>query len=385
MLMNNLPLNPARIALIDAPPAELAARGLAALSEGHDLLITAAGAPLADEIALKAAAAERGLLVLGPGSRSAIVAGRALGAASRVRAGNVGIVGSSDSAIREVATLLHRLGAGVSHALHAGPNDVGAALGGASTLAALRRLEDDDATDVVVIVGRPPARASADAILKQARALSRSIVICFVGSNVRGVDEHMAFVRTLHDAALAAAELAGAEEAGIDPEPPRPFEHRPGYARALLAGAALTAEAALVWKRRLGQAASDVPAPGLLPLEAAAPPQAHAALDVSGLDDGARQELLRAAALDPATAVLLVNLVLGQEALPARAAALLKALREARSARPDLPIIASVVGTDADPQPRGAQVAQLKAAGAIVAPSNALAATWAAQIVRRGA
>jgi FdrA protein len=203
-------------------------------------------------------------------------------------------------------------------------------------------------------VGRPPARASADAILKQARALSRSIVICFVGSNVRGVDEHMAFVRTLHDAALAAAELAGAEEAGIDPEPPRPFEHRPGYARALLAGAALTAEAALVWKRRLGQAASDVPAPDLLPLEAAAPPQAHAALDVSGLDDGG-------------------------------AAALLKALREARSARPDLPIIASVVGTDADPQPRGAQVAQLKAAGAIVAPSNALAATWAAQIVRRGA
>jgi succinyl-CoA synthetase alpha subunit len=379
--MNNPPLDPGRIAVIDVPPAELRAAGLAALAAGSDLLIPAE-APLVDEIALKAEAAGRGLLVLGPGSSGALVAGRPFGAASRVRAGNVGMVGSSASALHEVAALLHRLGAGVSHALHVGPNDVTDDVGGVGTLAALRRLEDDGSTDVIAIVGRPPARAAADAILKQARALSRSVVICFVGSNVRGVDEHMAFVRTLHDAALAAAELSGAEEAELDPTPPRPLPHRPGLARALCTGAALAAEAAMVWKRRLGRAASDVPAPGLLPLEATALPDAHCALDVSGLPCAAYRDRLRAAASDPATAALMVDLVLGLQAPADSATALLEALREARAARPDLPLIASVVGTDDDPLPRGAQVALLEAAGIVVAPSNAVAATWAAQIAK---
>ena len=380
MFTNSHPFDPARIALLDAPPDEVRARGLAALDQGSDLLIRTGGVPIDDELALKAAADECGLLVLGPGSRSAIVGGEPFGTASRVRSGNVGIVGSSESAMHEVAALLDRLGAGVSHALHAGPNDVSAEAGGAGVMAALRRLENDAATDVIVLVGRPPARASADAILKLARTLSRSVVICFVGSNVRGVDEHMAFVRTLHDAALAAAELAGIEEAELNTEPPEALERRQGYARALIPGAALAAEAALVWKRRLGSAASDVPALGLLTLETGAFPAAHCALDVSALDREARRAQLRPAALDPATAVLLVGLVLGLEAPANPAAMLLEDLGGVRAARPGLPIVASIVGTDADPQPRCGQVALLEAAGLLVAPSNALAATWAAQI-----
>ena len=44
-------------------------------------------------------------------------------------------------------------------------------------------------------------------------------------------------------------------------------------------------------------------------------------------------------------------------------------------------VIASVTGTDADPQPRAAQVEKLADAGVIVAPSNADAAALAISAV----
>jgi FdrA protein len=44
-------------------------------------------------------------------------------------------------------------------------------------------------------------------------------------------------------------------------------------------------------------------------------------------------------------------------------------------------IVASVVGTDGDPQVRSRQVARLRDAGVLVAPSNAQAAALAASLV----
>jgi hypothetical protein len=45
-------------------------------------------------------------------------------------------------------------------------------------------------------------------------------------------------------------------------------------------------------------------------------------------------------------------------------------------------ILASVTGTDADPQVRSAQVRRLLDAGVLVAPSNAAAAALAAECVQ---
>jgi FdrA protein len=48
-----------------------------------------------------------------------------------------------------------------------------------------------------------------------------------------------------------------------------------------------------------------------------------------------------------------------------------------------LSIVASVTGTERDPQPRAAQVAALRRAGALVMDSNAQAARLAARIAAR--
>jgi hypothetical protein len=107
------------------------------------------------------------------------------------------------------------------------------------------------------------------------------------------------------------------------------------------------------------------------------------------IDGTVRREWLAREAADPATAVLLLDVVLGHgahhdpagELVPALALARAAAEREGRR----LAVVASVCGTDRDPQGRAGQIAALRSAGALVMRSNAQAARLAARIaVLRG-
>ncbi len=103
------------------------------------------------------------------------------------------------------------------------------------------------------------------------------------------------------------------------------------------------------------------------------------------LDAALRVEEIERAAKEPDSAVLLVDVVLGHGAAsdPAGdiAPALEAARRHAQAHGRGLAVVASVVGTAADPQGLAAQTARLEAAGAWVLPSNAQAARAAACIV----
>jgi FdrA protein len=102
------------------------------------------------------------------------------------------------------------------------------------------------------------------------------------------------------------------------------------------------------------------------------------------IDGTLRREWVAKEASDSATAVVLLDLVLGYGAHPDPAGELLPALSQIRGARGRrVAIVASVTGTDADPQPRAAQVAGLRGAGVVVMPSNAQAARLAAAIAVR--
>ena len=84
-----------------------------------------------------------------------------------------------------------------------------------------------------------------------------------------------------------------------------------------------------------------------------------------------RDAPLAEALADPRVGLVLLDVVLGYGG-HADPAGHLAAFLAGRKARPL--IVASVTGTDADPQPRDAQVRTLAAAGVIVADSNAAAA-----------
>jgi FdrA protein len=107
------------------------------------------------------------------------------------------------------------------------------------------------------------------------------------------------------------------------------------------------------------------------------------------IDFRLRNERIVAAAREPATAVILLDVVLGYGAHPDPAAALAPAIAQARKiasrSKRGLVIVASVCGTAADPQNLERQEAALRAAGVRLAPSNAGAARLAAALVGAGA
>jgi hypothetical protein len=104
------------------------------------------------------------------------------------------------------------------------------------------------------------------------------------------------------------------------------------------------------------------------------------------IDMRLRCERIVAAADDPETGVLLLDVVLGYASHPdpARelAAAIESARRAAAAAGRGLVVIASVCGTSSDPQGLDRQAAQLSDCGVLLAPTNAQAARLAAIVLR---
>jgi FdrA protein len=105
------------------------------------------------------------------------------------------------------------------------------------------------------------------------------------------------------------------------------------------------------------------------------------------LDPSVRSQRLLQEARDPEVAVLLVDVVLGFGAHPDPAAELAQvweeASRTARRSGRELVCVASVCGTELDPQPYGSQVERLQGSGVVVAPTNAAAARLAGALCRR--
>ena len=99
------------------------------------------------------------------------------------------------------------------------------------------------------------------------------------------------------------------------------------------------------------------------------------------IDPSVRDGAFGAALHDPAVGVVLLDIVIGHGAHTDPAGHLATFL--AGHSEPDRPaLIASVTGTDDDPQNRSAQIAKLVAAGVNVVPTNADAANWAAAVIR---
>ena len=159
--------------------------------------------------------------------------------------------------------------------------------------------------------------------------------------------------------------------------------------RGLFCGGTLCAEAQLVLQRSGQTVVSNAPIPGVAALGAMR--DAHAMIDLGDdrftrgrphpmIEPATRDAPLAEALADKAVGAVLVDVILGWGAHADPAGQLVRAL----AARPaDGPaIVASVTGTEADPQVRSAQVRKLAEAGVVVAPSNAAAAAIALQCVR---
>ena len=98
------------------------------------------------------------------------------------------------------------------------------------------------------------------------------------------------------------------------------------------------------------------------------------------IDPEIRRDTLAAALADSTVGVVLIDIVIGYGAHPDPAGQLAEMLSTMQ--RADNPtIIASVTGTEQDPQIRSSQIQSLQAAGILVAGSNADAAMAALKLL----
>ena len=356
----------ARWVLVSVPGRFAAEVAQQALERGRHVFLYSDNVPLADEVRLKRMAAERGLLVLGPDCGTAIVAGRSLGFANRVRRGGVGLVGASGTGTQSITSRVHALGAGVSHAIGTGGRDLSSEVGAATALAALDLLRRDAETRVIVLVSKPPAPEVAARLLGAARAAGKPVVVCFLGwappSRRLG---SLRFAAGLDDA----AELA---VAALGDEGPAQIEPVEGRLRGLFAGGTLAQEVVQGLSPFLSPLYSNLHAAGVEPVADPGRSRDHTVIDLGAdeytqgrlhpmIDPTLRNDRLRQEAADPETAVILLDLVLGDGAHPDPAAGLAEAVAEA--ARPGLEFVALLLGTDEDPQEAAAQAERLRQAG----------------------
>src|SRR5712692_5005718 len=356
------------LALISVPGPYAAMEAHQALSAGLHVFLFSDGVALADEVALKRRARDRGLLVMGPECGTAIVNGVGLGFANRVRRGAIGVVGASGTGIQELTSLIHRLGAGISHAIGTGGRDLDAAVGGITTLQGLEWLATDDDTQVIVIVSKPSSRAVADVVLAAAVKARKPAVACLLGDD-GAIPNGVEVVTTLEEAALTAVRLAGGNVRNFE----RPHSaRRAGAGGAILgcySGGTLCAEA----QRLVGDGFHRFVDFGAEEYTRGRP---HPIIDPSR-----RNAAILEAAGDPGVSVLLLDVILGDCGHPDPAGALAPVLTEARdrarrSGR-ELFMVAHVVGTEQDPQGLGAQENALSKLGVTVCASNRIAALTA--------
>ena len=400
----------ANFALISTPGSYAAAEAMKALRQGMHVMMFSDNVSGEDEITLKQYASANGLLMMGPDCGTAIINGVPLGFANVVKRGPVGIVAASGTGLQQVSSLIDRLGGGVSQAIGTGGHDLSAKVGGITMKQGIEALAADPATQVIVLVSKPPAAQVLDGVLQAAEYSGKPVVIDFIGADPAALTRgKLLGVRTLEDAARAAVAISQGQPVVLPEQPLTPellelarqeaARLRPGQreVRGLFSGGTFCFESLLLLGKTLGPVWSNIPLRPEQRMVNVWQSQGHTAIDLGDdlftqgrphpmIDFRLRCERLVQEAADPAVAVILLDVVLGYgshmdpaaELAPAIAAGCEAAAQQGRS----LIFVGSVCGTQGDPQNLERQEQALRQAGMLLVDSNAQAANLAALIVQ---
>jgi FdrA protein len=386
--------------LISVPGRYAAGVARQALHLGKNVFLYSDNVSLDDEVSLKQMAAEKGLLVMGPDCGTAIISGVGLGFANAVRRGGIGLVGAAGTGLQQVASRIHQLGSGITHALGTGGRDLSQSVGAVTARQGLDLLSRDPETKVVLLISKPPAPQVADEVLRVARSAGKSVVVDFIGFSlsVRRVD-NLHFATSLDEAAETAVQLAAQTPQYLIPNTEGTSRFAPGqkYLRGLFSGGTLAYEAQLILQNYVPVVYSNAPLHKEHRLPNSLVSQEHTIVDLGEdeftvgrlhpmMDNDLRIRRLRQEAQDPEAAVILLDVVLGYGAHPNPASELAPAIAQARAQAEQagryLEVVAIVTGTDQDPQNLQSQVQQLEAVGVRVETSNEAAAHYAGSLIR---
>lgn len=400
------------LAVISLPGDFAAYEGIKALKAGMHVFMFSDNVPLEDELEMKRIGREKGLLVMGPGAGTAIIDNISIGLMSKVRRKHIGIVAASGSGLQEVAMLVHNWGEGISQAIGTGGSDLSKEVGGSTMLMGMDILKNDPDTDVIVLISKPPHPDTMAKMFAAVKTMGKPVVIFFLGGKASDVEASGAYcAKTLEEAASMAVALARGEtpEKGdyvasvceeLLPLAKAEAAKLTGgqkYLRGLFCGGTHSEEAVMLLQEMISDLYSNINFGHVTMMENRhvstknclvdmgdeefTVGKPHPVMDPSILNDRLVQE-----GSDPDTAILLFDLLLGYGVHEDPAGTIADSLRQIREKTEaegrHICMIASICGTDLDPQDYQKQKKTLEDLGVIVLESNGRAALFSGLIAK---
>lgn len=381
------------------------------LKKNINVMLFSDNVTIEEEKELKEEAVSKGLLMMGPDCGTAIVNHVPLAFANVVKPGNIGMVCASGTGTQEVSSIIDTLGSGVSQVLGTGGRDLKKDIGGLMFKQCLQSLIDDPATKVIVLVSKPPYPSVQTEVLDLAKKGGKPTVVCFIGGDPKEVEEKgLIPAVSLEDAAKKAVALVNGKnpetfdgfdkpEAEIDAmvkDAVKGLKPNQKYMRALYTGGTLCDETMKYLIKDFGHIYSNIPLKDEDKLPNKDVSKEHTALDFGDdeftvgrphpmIDPSLRAERVIKECSDDTCAVVLVDCVIGWGSHEDPAADLADAIKKgkaaAKAAGRDVVVVASVCGTEGDPQGLTKTRETLKEAGAIVMPTNAQAVRFTKKIL----
>ncbi|MEE6687107.1 acyl-CoA synthetase FdrA [Limosilactobacillus fermentum] len=384
----------APLALISIPGVYAAPEIERALDAGKHVFCFSDNVSIEDEARLKKLAHEKGLLLMGPDCGTGVANGIPLAFANRTRRGEIGIVGASGTGIQEVATTIHKLGGGVTNAIGTGGRDLKAAVDGTTLKDGVALLDQDPSVKVIVVISKPPAKEVRDSVMDLLRAAHKPVVVVFMGERPDHHEEGLYQAYTLEETAHLAVDLLnGQQPTAVAEELPVPdvkWAEGQKNIKAYYSGGTLAYEAATMINDTVGLNAESGVDGAILNQDG------YEVLDLGDdvytqgrphpmIDATVRKQMMTDAGQDPETAVILIDDVLGygthDDMAGELAPTIKKVIADAKAQGRELPVVATIVGTDLDIQDYAGQKKALEEAGAVVCQSNAQAVKVALALI----
>ena len=375
------------------------------LEKGLHVFIFSDNVSLEEEKKLKEIGERKHLMVMGPDCGVAMVGGVCLGAGSIFREGPVGIVAASGSGAQEVACLLEECGLGISELIGTGGRDLYPQIGGMQMLQGMRRLDEDEKTQVIVLVSKLADTRVMEKVLQEADRLKKPVAAVFLGGDKELFEGHKAAAAfSLEEAAVRAAELAKPGQTFSFRYPEEEIERivrremeqydaEQKYFRGLYCGGTFTEEGLLYYSRIPGITLYS----NLETRYAKKLPDSHRSIGNSILDMGAedftseaphpvfdpklRIRRLLQEVEDQETAVILLDFITGPGVAPDPVTPVAEVIKNTDRKR-HITYIANICGSSQDPQNVKEAKRLLEEAGVIVTPCSYESARLAGALMK---
>jgi FdrA protein len=400
----------ANLTVISVPGEYAAREAHKALEAGLNVFLFSDNVSGEDELALKQFATEKRLLVMGPDCGTSLIGGVGIGFANAVRRGPIGAIGAAGTGLQEFTSQVHNAGYGISHAIGTGGHDLSDQVGGLTTFAALEALETDQQTKVIVVISKPPGAKTLARLVDRFEICTKPVIGCFLGTEPASRNATGAYqpASLIDDAVRLAIKSAGGETGSGDlsftPDE-REWMSRekaawgPGqkYLRGVFAGGTFCYQSQQILRNARIVVHSNAPLDPKYKLQDSTFSAGHSLVDMGSdeftlgkphpmIDGTLRKQRIMAEARDPQTAILFLDFIFGYNASMDPVGELLEAMMQARQIMKShgghLTIVASICGTDGDPQDVNMQVKLLEETGARVFTSNAKAAAICCELLK---